>query len=197
MNRLYTFFYYLVFPFFNLFMPVRTIGREHIPAGGAVICGNHAGNSDPVVAIYAFQNRNQIHFMAKDELFHVPLLGGLLRKVGMFGVKRGMSDINAVKKALKLLKGQEKVMVFPEGTRVGDGESIAAKTGAVMFALKSGAPLLPVYIQRKKRFFHPVKVIIGEPYHPVLPDGKATPKAYHAIADDLMGRVYALKESGS
>ena len=69
-----------------------------------------------------------------------------------------------------------------------------AKAGAAMFATRTGAPLLPVYIQPKKRWFRPTKVVIGTPYHPQIADRRATAEELHQIAHELLDRIHQLKE---
>ena len=179
-DRLYHIVFWPVAFFFSIFHPVRTIGRERIPEGAAVIA--------------AFGYRNPLRIMAKEELFHIPVLGWLLIKFGMFGVNRGQSDISAIKRAIKVLKEGCKLMLFPEGTRVTrDEDRPEVKTGVVMFAHRTGAPLIPVYIPRRKHWFRPTSAIIGEAYYPDLPEKHATQEDYQRVADDLMERIYALR----
>ena len=105
--------------------------------------------------------------------------------------------MHAVKTALKLLKDGNKLLMFPEGTRVREGEDVAAKTGAAMFATRTGVPLVPIYVQRKKRLFARNVVVIGQPYHPQYAGRKPTPDELDAITGDLMDRVHALGEGQS
>ena len=194
LDRAFHILYCIIWPFFNLFHPVRAIGKENIPDGPAVICPNHSALSDPFFVVFAFGFRYPMRAMAKAELMRVPFIGWVLGKAGVFGVERGSADVGAVKKAMKFLKDGDKLLIFPEGTRVGEGESVEAKTGAAMMAVRTGVPLLPVYVPTKKRWFVPNTVVIGEPYLPEVSGRKGTPEEYHAIADDLMVRVRSLGE---
>ena len=194
MRTFYAVIYAIVFPFFNLVHPNRTIGREHIPEGPAVVCPNHTAMSDPFFVVFAFTGKYPLRTMAKIQLMRVPVIGWLLGKAGVFGVDRGAADIASVKTALKFLKEGNKLLMFPEGTRVGEGEHVEAKTGAAMFATRTGAPLLPVYVPAKKRWFRPTTVIIGEPYHPQIAGRKGTAEEYHAIAKELQRRIRELGE---
>ncbi len=81
-------------------------------------------------------------------------------------VRRGKSDVGAVKTALKALKGNEKLLIFPEGTRR-RRENGDAKTGAAMLAIRTGVPIVPVYITPERSLFPRTKVVIGEPYYPL------------------------------
>ncbi len=192
MRIVYSILYCLIWPFFNLVHPCRTIGREHIPEGGALVCANHTRLSDPLLVIFAFRRKYQLRAMAKEELFHVPIVGPLLKKAGIFGVSRGQSDVSAIKTALRFLKSGEKVLMFPEGTRHKDGHTGEAKTGAAMLAVRSGVPIVPVYVPTEKKRFRRTTVVIGEPYLPQVSGKKGTAAEYHAIADDLMERIRAL-----
>ncbi len=193
-DRCYHLLYAVIYPFFNLFHPVKAIGRENIPAGAAVICPNHTSASDPFFVVFAFKRRHIMRAMAKKEVMKLPLVGWILGKAGVFGVDRGAADITAVKTALRVLKEGRKLLMFPEGTRVGEGESVEAKTGAAMFAVRTGVPILPVYIPAKKRWFRPTTVVIGQPFLPQVESRKGTSEEFHAIAADVMERIRALGE---
>ena len=193
-DRWFHFLYAVIWPFFNLIRPLRVVGRENIPEGPAVICPNHTTIGDPFYVVYAFGRHYPVRAMAKIQILRVPVIGWLLSKAGVFGVDRGHADMKAVKTALKFLKDGNKLLLFPEGTRVRKGEDVAAKTGAAMFATRSGVPLVPIYIQRKKRLFARNAVVIGQPYHPQYAGRKPTPEELDAITGDLMDRVRALGE---
>ena len=166
MRTVYAILYCIIFPFFNLVHPCRAVGRAHIPEGGVLVCANHTAASDPFFLVFAFRLKHQ---------------------------DRGKADVGAIKQAMKFLKGGEKVLLFPEGTRIKDGGAGEAKTGAAMLAVRCGVPILPVYISEKKKWFGRTPVIIGEPYYPVTAGRRATTEEYHAIADDMMARIRALK----
>ncbi len=194
MDRNFRILYAVIWPFFHLFHPVRAVGRENIPEGAALICPNHSSASDPFFVVFAFKRRHIMRAMAKAEIMRVPLIGWILSKAGVFGVDRGSADINAVKTALRHLKEGRKLLMFPEGTRVEEGESVEAKTGAAMFAVRTGSPIVPVYIPAKKRWFRPTTVVIGKPFTPQVAGRKGTSEEYRAIANELMERIRALGE---
>lgn len=193
MNGTYKFLYTLVWPFFNLFHPGRVIGRENIPENGVLICSNHTRNSDPLFIVFALRKTTSLRIMAKDEMRKWPIVGPILAKTElMIWVKRGKSDISAVKAALKALKERKKLLIFPEGTRseeIGDG-----KTGAAMMAIRANVPILPMFIPAKKRWFRPTPVVIGEAYHPFLEERKPTLEDYRVVTKDLMERIAKLEE---
>ena len=195
MRTFYAVIYAVIWPFFNLVHPNRVIGKAHIPEGAALVCGNHTALSDPVLLAFAFGRRRQIRPMAKAELLKIPILGWILRHIGVFGVERGKSDVAAIKQAMTLLRAGEKVLIYPEGTRVraSRGEHSEPKTGAAMLAVRCGVPILPVFIPEKKRYFRRTPVVIGEPYLPKVETRKGTQEEYEAITQDLMERIRALE----
>lgn len=188
------FLYVVIWPFFHLFRPIRAVGRENIPEGAAVICPNHTSIGDPFYVVYAFGWKYPMRCMAKIQLLRVPFIGWLLSKAGVFGVNRGHADMKAVKTALRCLKEGEKLLMFPEGTRVHEGENVEAKTGAALFATRTGVPLVPVYVPSRKRLFRPNTVVIGTPYQPTFAGRKPTSEELESIVSDLMDRVQALGE---
>ncbi len=111
---LYKIAYILFWPIFKIFYRIRFVGKENLPGEGPVlIVSNHASYIDPICLGLAFPKR-QIHFMAKDDLFRMPMLKQLLPRVNAFPVKRESSDRKALKEALKRLKAGEVVAIFPE-----------------------------------------------------------------------------------
>lgn len=192
-NRWFHFLYAVIWPFFHLIRPIRVIGREHIPQGAAVLCPNHTTIGDPFYVVFAFGWNYPMRAMAKIQVMQVPVIGWLLGKAGVFGVDRGHADMKAVKTALKFLKNGNKLLMFPEGTRVHQGEDVAAKTGAAMFATRTGVPLVPIYIQPRKRLFRRNVVVIGEPYIPTFQGRKPTAEELDEITGELMRRIHGLE----
>ena len=194
MNKVYAVLYPLIWLYMKIFHPWKAVGVENLPEGGALLCGNHTTAGDPLYVVCCLGRRRQIHVMAKEEIMKWPVVGFILKKAGIFGVKRGKADVAALKESLRVLKGGEKLLLFPEGTRVKEGGTSAAHTGAAMFSTRTGAPLVPIYIQPKKRRFRKTTVVFGAPYHPEFEGRKPTPEDYRRIADDLMARIRALGE---
>ena len=192
MNRLYAVLYPLIWSFMRIFHPWKDEGRETVPEGAVVMSGNHTTLGDPLYVLCAFGWRCQTRIIAKEELMKIPVLGFLLGKAGIIGIKRGKADVAAIKEAMRVLHNGEKLLLFPEGTRVKEGENAAAHTGAAMFATRTGTMLLPVYISPKKKLFRKTRVVFGKPYAPVYEGRKAGPEDYQRIADDLMDRIHHL-----
>lgn len=138
------------------------IGAENFPKeGGILLCANHIHALDPPVV--GMTAPRTVHFMAKEELFKLPVLGPLLPQINAFPVKRGMSDREALRMALKILKGGDVVGLFPEGTRSTDGVLKKGLSGAGFFALRGNADVVPCAIIGPYKMFRKVKVVYGEP----------------------------------
>ena len=184
-------FQYIAIPFMTLYDHIKysyhVIGRENIPEGGCVVCANHTQWADPVMVATALGNKYSIGAMAKKELFEIKPLAPLISALGAFPVDREGADITAIKTALGSVRAGQKLIIFPQGSRhAAEGET---KKGAAMLAVKTRAPILPMYISEGKRFRCKATVVIGKPF---TPDPKE--KDYGVIADDILHRIYALKE---
>ncbi|MBU8771376.1 lysophospholipid acyltransferase family protein [Cytobacillus oceanisediminis] len=140
----------------------EVIGKENFPAeGGVLLCSNHIDNLDPpVVGINA---PRPVYFMAKEELFNVPVLGKILPDLNAFPVKRGMSDREALRKGLGILKEGKVLGLFPEGTRSKTGQLGKGLAGAGFFALRSEAHVVPCAIIGPYKAFSRLKVVYGKP----------------------------------
>lgn len=186
-------FYAIVWPFFNLIHPIKAVGREDVPEDGCLLCGNHTRYSDPLFIVFALGRKKHPYIMGKSELFRNPILGWILTKCGVISVDRGKSDIKAIKESLRVLKDGKKLLLFPEGTRVKEGEDQEGKTGAAMLAARTGVPIIPVYVPARLGWFKKTTVTFGAPYYPELPtDHKVNAEDYRRISDDLMERIRAL-----
>ncbi|MDK2881931.1 MAG: 1-acyl-sn-glycerol-3-phosphate acyltransferase [Bacillota bacterium] len=147
--------------FFKLTRGFQVTGQEHFPEQGPVVLvANHASYLDPPALGVASPRR--VYFMAKDELFQIPLFGRLLKGLGAFPVKRGTPDRRAFKRALEVLASGNVLGIFPEGTRSKTGELGPAEEGAAVLALRSGAPVVPAGICGMQGS-GPIKVIFGPP----------------------------------
>ena len=167
-------------------------GRENIPIGAAMVCSNHSSSFDPLFIAFAFGIDCFMHFIAKIELFRISIMAYIMRKVGAISVNRGMMDVGTIKTTLECFKNDEKVAIFPEGTRTSEAEHVAAKNGAVKIAERAGVPLVPVFVPRKKKLFRKVTLVIGEPYYIEKQSEKRTSDDYVQLAEQLMYRIEAL-----
>jgi len=167
-------------------------GRENIPDGAAMVCANHSDYIDPFLVAFAFGIDHQLHIIAKAELFKIPIISPILKKLGMISVNRGISDVSTIKSTLSYLKNGEKVAIFPEGTRVSTDDAISAKSGAVRLAERAVVPIVPVFMPRKKPLFHKIPVVIGTPYIIERQSEKRTAEDYATLSDKLMEKIKAL-----
>ena len=180
---------------FKLFFPLQVEGLEHVTGESVIFCPNHSSAIDPLMMAFALPRNYPLRIMAKKQLMDIPLLGWFLRKLGVFGVDRGNSDIQSVKTAIRALRGGSSLLMFPEGTRVDEDENVEAKGGVSMIAIRSGVKMQPVYIDTEKRLFRKTRVIIGAPYAPVYTGKKGTAEEYQANADEIMRQAYQLGET--
>lgn len=131
----------------NVFILFKRKGEENIPKeGGFLLCSNHKGVIDPV--LLAAGCKRQLTFMAKEELFKVFLLGPLIKALGAFPIKRGKGDAAAVMATLKILKRGGATLIFPEGTRMKNGERKEVSSGIIRLAIQSGVPIVPAYVTK-------------------------------------------------
>lgn len=136
--------------------PGRIEGLENVPREGAyLVVANHCSNLDPVFLGWAVGHRTGrvVHFMAKDEMRHWPLVGWLAHSAGAFFVRRGEGDRAAQRIAVEVLEAGRPLAIFPEGTRSRDGQLREGRLGAALLAMRSGVPVLPVGIAGSQRIF--------------------------------------------
>ncbi len=187
----------------RLLFRLEVRGAEHVPAvGPAMIVANHSSALDPpVVAVAA---PRPLHFMAKAELFSIPLFGRLIRAVNARPVRRGGADPRALREALRILERGQALLVFPEGTRGPEGVLREGRAGAGMLALLSGAPVVPAYLEgpgralpRGRSLPRPgkIRVIFG----PSLSFGKMDDghrrERYLSASGEMMAAIARLKQA--
>lgn len=164
MNGLYRVLRIIVIPFIHFFFRIKTYGKENIPKGkGVVLCCNHTSISD--ILLLGVVCPRQICFMAKQEIFNIPVLKHLFSALGTFPVDRKSADKSAINHAFDICNNGKILGIFPEGTRNRDGALKKAKAGAAMIALKTQADILPVAIYRdnaKVHLFQKATVRFGE-----------------------------------
>ncbi|WP_426453538.1 lysophospholipid acyltransferase family protein [Paenibacillus sp. S-38] len=157
---LYRFFRSLFRVIFRILFRLRAEGMENIPRSGPVIlCANHTSNGDPPLLGCLMERK--VHYMAKAELFEVPVLSYILPRIAAFPVKRGGVSKESIRLSLDLLKEGNVLGIFPEGTRSNAGGM--GKKGAASLALKSGATVIPAAIVGGYKVFRPMKVVYGPP----------------------------------
>lgn len=171
---------------------IHVRGRENIPEGPCMLCCNHSSFSDPVWVIVYGRLSRLPRIMAKQELMKLPVLGWLYRKLGAFPVDRGATDLKAVQTTLKTLREGNRVLIFPEGTRVRKGKKVEAHSGALLMANRAKVPVVPIYVSTKKHLFSPILLRFGEPYFPEYAAAKATPEELTLRSAELLEKIYAM-----
>ena len=152
----------VVYGIFKPWYRIEAIGLEHFPKeGGVLLCANHIHNFDPLVV--GIMAPRPVHYMAKEEIFSVPVLGNIVRKCNAFPVKRGFNDREALRTGLKLLKDGHVFGLFPEGTRSKTGEIGKGLSGAGFFALRTTALVVPCAIIGPYKSFRKLKIVYGQP----------------------------------
>ena len=188
----YTFVKCIAFVIFHIIFRIKVEGKDNIPLEGRlVLCANHHRNWDPILIATVFSRK--ISWMGKKELFKNKFFNIFLNWLLVFPVDREVNDIGAVKKALRVLKAEKVLGIFPEGTRVYEFNPENAKAGVALLALKSNSPVIPVYIKSSYKLFSKVCIYIGKPinYKNIYP-GKLDMDQYNIISQDILAKIYAL-----
>ena len=159
-NAFYKKAYKVLAPIFRFVMRLHPHGVENIPKqGGVIFCSNHIGALD-VISIAACTTR-QVTFVAKKELFSIPLLGKLITALGAIKIDRGGNDIGAIKASVNAAKNGSTVAIFPQGHRYPgiNPATTPKRNGAALIAYRSGCDVIPVCIQMKKGKYCPFRKI--------------------------------------
>lgn len=178
----------------SVFYRFNVTGLENVPPmDKLIICSNHASNWDPVFISIVFPR--QVHWMAKKELFKNKILSSIIYKLGSFPVDRHETDITAIKNALRVLKRDKVLGIFPEGTRVEGFNLENAKPGVSLLAIKSQATILPISIDSNYKFFNKVNINIGKPFNLSEHYNMKLDNQIHTkISEDILKKIYSLKK---
>ena len=178
-------------------------GREHIPReGGLLIASNHISFWDPPMVGSALPR--EVHFLAKEELFRTPGLGWLIRSLNSIPIRRGVADLSGLARALEVLRQGEALLLFPEGSRMRDGELHPPRPGVGMMAVQADVPIVPCYISgsnRPSRWWRrgvKVRLWFGRPRHwkdLIDPETDLTPgrMLYQKVGEGVMREIAILK----
>lgn len=173
----------------------KIVGEENIPkeGHGAIVCANHVHFWDSVTLIVMFKRK--LNVLAKEELFSNPINRWVAKTVGIYPVNRGKADLGAIKTSLRLMKNNELLLIFPEGTRNGLAKGKKVKKGAVMIAATTGAPIVPVGVQGSFKPFRKVVINIGKPIdYTQYKDETSDKEKMQKLADEFMEEVVRLRD---
>ena len=197
MSSRYRLFRRVVVALGRFFLGFTIIGEENAPERGPlVVASNHRRILDPVFVCMAVPRR--VQWMAKKEMF-LPGLRRFFTFLGAFPVDRERGGKASLRTALAFIADGYALGIFPEGTRRREGDSIEAKSGAVMFAIRGDAKVLPVFVDRipgpvARLRGEKFRVYVGEPVN--MDRNLRGRQQYREAADDLLRTIYALPEQG-
>jgi 1-acyl-sn-glycerol-3-phosphate acyltransferase len=194
----------LAVAFMRLYFRIEIRGREHVPRQGPVLLvANHSSALDPPIVGGACPRR--LCFLAKAQLFDIPLFGTLIRSLNARPLRRDGADAGAMRTALRLLQDGSALLVFPEGTRGPEGTLRNPKAGAAMLAVLAGVPVVPAFISgsgralaKGRRLPRPVKVRVT--FGPPLvferpPEGRK--EYYEAVSRRMMAAIARLRDAAT
>lgn len=191
----------VVRPLLYLFYQERIYGTENVPlTGNLIVVSNHASDFDPLI-LGSCMGR-PVAFMAKEELFEIPVISQAILAFGAYPVKRGAGDRAAIRAAIASIEKGWATGIFLQGTRTVDGRVTEPKLGAAMIAAKTQAPFLPISIwgtgtilpkgAKFPKLFQPVTVRIGELLPPPDASDRTTLEAYTQKCADAINALHAL-----
>lgn len=195
--RIYMRTWNILAPLVRLFFHVKVQGRENIPCdGGVLVCANHIAVRDVFILGSVFTR--PIRFLAKKELFDIPLLGSLIRVYGAVRLDRGGADVGAIRTSVSLAKAGEAVAIFPQGHRYPGINPAQVKPldGAALIAYRAKTTVLPICLKTKGVKYAPfrrVTVCIGKPIaYDELGFEHGGKSEYAAVTDRIWGEILKL-----
>jgi len=178
-------------------------GRHHVPPrGGFIVASNHISFWDPPLIGAAVPR--ELHFLAKEELFGIPVLGWLIRSVNAIPIRRGVADLAGMSRAMERLEGGDGLLMFPEGSRMQDGELHPARPGVGMMAVHASVPIIPCCVSgsdRQRRWWYRgarVRIWFGpaRSWQDLAgPEGECSPgrALYQRVAEAVMREIAILR----
>lgn len=181
----------IIRPICFLLFPRKVFGAENLPKDGPmIVCANHVSLVDPV--FLGLEMKQPLHYIAKKEVFDVPIFGAIVRALGAFPVDREGKDLKAIRTCMSVLKDGNTLGIFPEGTRVFNGKKSEAKAGIALIAKRSNATLIMAHIVPKKsrvRPFTKTKVYFAKP---VKYDDLCGDLDYAEASKKILDTIYSL-----
>jgi 1-acyl-sn-glycerol-3-phosphate acyltransferase len=179
----------------NCLWKFRVFGLENIPkTGGVLLASNHQSVLDPVLVAMVLPR--EMHFMARRTLFRNPVLRVIIVGYNAFAIDRDSADVKGVKEAIARLEAGNILLVFPEGTRTGDGSIGRMKPGIGMLAERAAVPIVPVLIEGAHEVWPRdrllprlgrISIVFGKPLNPDNITGDAIRDAVVGLKGELSG----------
>ncbi len=173
---------------------LRVLDADRVPRSGPIIIAcNHVSYLDPPTLGVA--SPRPVRYMAKQELFRIPVLGQVIAGLNAFPVDRKRGDGAAIKRALAILREGAALGIFPEGTRNKDGTVKPQSGVALLHYLSGGVPIVPAYVDGTKdaKRLARISVVFGDPVTYASGE-KASREEMAKWTDDVMQRIFALRE---
>ncbi len=189
----------------RLVFSFRVIGRDRIPnEGGCILAMNHESYLDPPLA--GICCRRSIYFLARKTLLQWPILGRIFPKVNVVPVDQERADMSALKTIIKLVRGGDCTIVFPEGERTQDGKMGPAQPGLGLVIARTLAPVVPMRVFGAHAAFprgakcvrpHPIRIVVGEPMLFTKADVEGGGRdLYQRLSERVMERIAAIELPG-
>ncbi len=199
MSGLYRFSWTVLRLLARILFGYRVHGDGKIPPRGAfILASNHVSYADPIVA--GLGVRRELHFLAKRELFAMPVIRWWIRRHHAIPVKRGGVERSTLRLVASVLAGGGALLLFPEGTRSRDGTVGAPQPGVGMIASRNAVPIYPVYVRGTRGILRSLlhrgrlATFIGESIDPAGFTGADRKELYQAIAVAVADRVRKMRE---
>ena len=178
--------------FIKPIMRVHVNGLENLPENNDyILCANHKSNWDPI--FLAISIPNQIHFVAKKEITTWPIIGWIVKKLGVIPVERDGRDLASLKHCIKLLKEDKTIGIMPEGTRTMNIDRSNMKDGVSFMALKAKADIIPVEIISTFKPFRKTFVNIHKPVRVGKYLDMKTKVAMEEMTNEVFTKIYTSK----
>lgn len=145
----------------KVFLPTKVVGKKNLPKGGCILICNHQSVLDiPTIGLNIYKKQR---FLGKKELFEKKIKGKFYKSLGGIPIDRLNPGLESIKQCLTVLKNNQRLLIFPEGTRKTEHNLQDFKSGAIMFAIKSKKPIVPMWIDQKPQLFCKNTLRIGKP----------------------------------
>ena len=147
----------------KIFLPTKVVGKKNLPKGGAILICNHQSALD--IVLLGLNIYKKQRFLAKKELFETKAKKRFYSSLGGIPVDREKPELSTIKTCIKVLKDDQRLLVFPEGTRKKVNDLQDLKFGFLMFALKAKKPIVPMWIDKRPKLFRFNTLRIGKPIY--------------------------------